>query len=143
MAPTETAITVEVGAATTVTATTVVVGVVMAAAVAVAVVAADTEEETLSSEFVALVGRVLIELYHRIVKTKRMGIHVTSAVIKSKSFSLSRLNDYRSSKRKWDLSKLPKFEKDFYREHPDVTRRSMVSQCVLIVCVCVCVCVCV
>lgn len=38
----------------------------------------------------------------------------------------SRLNDYRSSKKRWDLAKLPKFEKEFYREHPNVGRRSMV-----------------
>ena len=29
------------------------------------------------------------------------------------------------------MSKLPKFEKDFYREHPDVGRRSMVSDTTL------------
>ena len=39
----------------------------------------------------------------------------------------SRLNDYRSSKKKWDLSRLPKFEKDFYKESPIVAARSDVS----------------
>lgn len=39
----------------------------------------------------------------------------------------SRLNDYRSTKKRWDLSRLPRFEKDFYKEHPNVTNRSEVS----------------
>ncbi|KAL0190852.1 hypothetical protein M9458_013550, partial [Cirrhinus mrigala] len=32
----------------------------------------------------------------------------------------------RLRKRHWNLDELPKFEKNFYKEHPDVTRRSMV-----------------
>ncbi|XP_051568029.1 probable ATP-dependent RNA helicase DDX5 isoform X1 [Myxocyprinus asiaticus] len=31
----------------------------------------------------------------------------------------------RLRKRHWNLNELPKFEKNFYKEHPDVTRRSM------------------
>ena len=31
-------------------------------------------------------------------------------------------------KPKWDLDALPKFKKDFYREHPNVQNRSMVSR---------------
>lgn len=34
----------------------------------------------------------------------------------------------RLRKRHWNLDELPKFEKNFYKEHPEVTRRSMVSQ---------------
>lgn len=30
-------------------------------------------------------------------------------------------------KPRWDLDELPKFKKDFYREHPNVQNRSMVS----------------
>ena len=56
---------------------------------------------------------------------------VAAAFHKSFPLSVSRLNDYRSSKRKWDLSRLPKFEKQFYREHPDVNRRTMVSGALL------------
>ena len=33
----------------------------------------------------------------------------------------------RLRKKKWDLSVLPKFEKDFYKEHLDVQRMSQVS----------------
>lgn len=33
----------------------------------------------------------------------------------------------RLRKPKWDLSRLPKFEKNFYVEHPNVTRRTTVS----------------
>lgn len=29
-------------------------------------------------------------------------------------------------KKKWDLNELPKFEKNFYNEHPDVQRMSQV-----------------
>ena len=32
---------------------------------------------------------------------------------------------------KWDLSRLPKFEKFFYHEHPAVTNRSTVSHQIL------------
>jgi len=39
----------------------------------------------------------------------------------------SRLNDYRPTKKRWDLSRLPKFEKSFYKEHPVVTGRPDVS----------------
>ena len=38
-------------------------------------------------------------------------------------FLSSRLNDYRSIKKKWDLSRLPRFDKDFYKEHTNVTSR--------------------
>ena len=30
-------------------------------------------------------------------------------------------------KPRWDLSRLPRFEKDFYREHPDVANRTQVN----------------
>lgn len=33
----------------------------------------------------------------------------------------------RLRKKHWNLEELPKFEKNFYQEHPDVTRRSTVS----------------
>ena len=39
----------------------------------------------------------------------------------------SRLNDYKPSKKRWDLSRLPRFEKDFYKEHSLVNARSEVS----------------
>lgn len=39
----------------------------------------------------------------------------------------SRLNDYRSVKKKWDLSRLPRFDKDFYKEHPNVLSQSEVQ----------------
>ena len=44
-------------------------------------------------------------------------------------FYYSRLNDYRSTKKRWDLSRLPKFEKNFYKEHPVVASRPDVSGC--------------
>ena len=37
---------------------------------------------------------------------------------------ISRLNDYRPSNRKWDLSRLAHFEKNFYHEQRIVTSRS-------------------
>ena len=39
----------------------------------------------------------------------------------------SRLNDYRSTKKRWDMSRLPRFDKDFYKEHSSVAARSDVS----------------
>lgn len=30
------------------------------------------------------------------------------------------------TKKKWNLDELPKFEKNFYQEHPDVARRTVV-----------------
>lgn len=30
-------------------------------------------------------------------------------------------------KKKWNLDELPKFEKNFYQEHPDLARRTAVS----------------
>lgn len=30
------------------------------------------------------------------------------------------------TKKKWNLDELPKFEKNFYQEHPDVVRRTVV-----------------
>lgn len=38
----------------------------------------------------------------------------------------SRLNDYRSTKKKWDLDRLPRFEKNMYKEHPNVKARTPV-----------------
>lgn len=45
----------------------------------------------------------------------------------SLSLAHSRLNDYKSSKKRWDMSRLPRFEKDFYKEHPIVAARNDVS----------------
>eukprot|EP00731_Ephydatia_muelleri_P029374 Em0020g1018a len=36
----------------------------------------------------------------------------------------SRLNDYKSTKKKWDLDRLPRFEKNLYKEHPNVKARN-------------------
>ena len=38
----------------------------------------------------------------------------------------SRLDDYQPSRKRWDLSRLPKFEKNFYSEHPAVSARAEV-----------------
>ena len=38
--------------------------------------------------------------------------------------SNSRLNDYKPSNKKWDLSRLPRLEKNFYKEVPSVAARS-------------------
>ena len=37
------------------------------------------------------------------------------------------MNEYKPSKKKWDLSRLPRIEKDLYREHPEVRGRDEVS----------------
>ena len=44
----------------------------------------------------------------------------------------SRLNEYRPSKKRWDLSRLPKIEKNLYKEHPTVLGRSEVREVVII-----------
>lgn len=51
--------------------------------------------------------------------------HVTSFCVYVFS---SRLNDYKPSKKRWDLSRLPRFSKDFYKEHPNVAALSDVSR---------------
>ena len=38
----------------------------------------------------------------------------------------SRLNEYRPSKKRWDLSRMGKIEKNLYKENPKVAARSEV-----------------
>ena len=53
---------------------------------------------------------------------------ITETIVSLSSLSpeivCSRLNDYRPSNRKWDLSRLPHFEKNFYHEQRAVSSRS-------------------
>lgn len=46
----------------------------------------------------------------------------------------SRLNDYKSTKKKWDLDRLPRFEKNLYKEHPNVKARNPVCHVMHVVC---------
>ncbi len=46
-------------------------------------------------------------------------------------YFFSRLNEYRPSKKRWDLSRMGKIEKNLYEENPKVTARSDVSQIAL------------
>jgi hypothetical protein len=41
------------------------------------------------------------------------------------------LNEYKPSKKRWDLSRMGKIEKNLYKEHPKVAVRSDVSQLIL------------